>query len=250
VKAGFFCAAVLAGSAWAFQPVKIEVASVKPGDPGATSMGNHFSPGRFTLTNYSLMSLIEWAYRLKEYQIVDAPGWLRSERWTVDGSLTAPVSFMQNMDVLQPLLAERFHLGIRRETRTTNVYSLVIAKGGPKLTPAVDDDKPGWSRYGNQISGHKFDIRGLAPNLSGNLNMPVTDKTGLTGLYDIDLKWTPDPSRPDFGDVHNPADQPAPDPNRPEIFTAIREQLGLELKAEKGPIDVLVIEQVERPSAN
>ena len=79
MRAEFLCAAVLAASALAFQPVKIEVASVKPGDPGATSMGNHFSPGRFTLKNYSLMSLIEWAYGLKEYQIIDAPGWLRSE---------------------------------------------------------------------------------------------------------------------------------------------------------------------------
>ena len=80
--------------------------------------------------------------------------------------------------------------------------------------------------------------------------VPVIDKTGLTGNYDIDLKWTPDPDRPDFGDVHNPADLPAPDPNRPEIFTAIREQLGLELKAEKGPVDVIVIDHVERPTPN
>jgi len=79
-KTRFLCTAVLAASVWGLQPVKIEVASVKPGDPSATAMGNHFSPRRFTLTNYSLMALIEWAYRLKEYQIVDAPGWLRSER--------------------------------------------------------------------------------------------------------------------------------------------------------------------------
>jgi uncharacterized protein (TIGR03435 family) len=250
MRAEFLCAAVLAASALAFQPVKIEVASVKPGDPGATSMGNHFSPGRFTLKNYSLMSLIEWAYGLKEYQIIDAPGWLRSERWTVEGALNTPVNFMANLTALQPLLAERFQLKVRKETRTGDVYSLVVAKGGPKLTPAADDDKPAWRRYGNQISGHKMDIRELAPSLSGNLNIPVTDKTGLTGLYDIDLKWSPDPNRAEFGDVRDPADRPAPDPNRPEIFTAIREQLGLELKAEKGPIEVLVIEHAEQPSSN
>jgi uncharacterized protein (TIGR03435 family) len=90
----------------------------------------------------------------------------------------------------------------------------------------------------------------LAPSLTGELNMPVVDNTGLTGIYDIDLKWSADPSRPDFGDVHNPADLPAPDPNRPEIFTAIKDQLGLELKAEKGPVDVIVIDHVERPTPN
>jgi uncharacterized protein (TIGR03435 family) len=91
----------------------------------------------------------------------------------------------------------------------------------------------------------------VAPYLSGGvLNRPVIDKTGLTGYYDIDLKWTPDANRPDFGDVHNPADLPAPDPNRPEIFTAIKEQLGLELKSEKGPVEVIVIDHIERPSPN
>jgi uncharacterized protein (TIGR03435 family) len=147
------------------------------------------------------------------------------------------------------LLADRFQLKVHRETKTMPIYSLVVAKGGPKLrTP--DPEQRGGVRYGNQIVGHKYDIRMLAPNLTGELNMPVVDNTGLTGIYDIDLKWTPDPSRPDFGDVHNPADLPAPDPNRPEIFTAIKEQLGLELKAEKGPVDVIVIDPIERPTPN
>jgi uncharacterized protein (TIGR03435 family) len=158
---------------------------------------------------------------------------------------------MTNDSVLQPLLSERFQLRIHRETRMMNVYSLVVAKGGPKLQPAVEDGKPGWARYGTQITAHKFDIRRLSSSLAGNLNMPVIDKTGLSGLYDIDLKWTPDPNRPDFGDVHDPAPVQAPNPNRPpEIFTALKQQLGLELKAEKGPVEVLVIEHAERPSAN
>jgi len=131
-----------------------------------------------------------------------------------------------------------------------NVYSLVVARGGPKLVVAAEDDKPEWTQYGNQVVGHKFPISRLAPSLSGLLNIPVIDTSGLSGLYDIDLKWTPDPNRPEFGDVHNPGDLPAPDPNRPEIITAIKEQLGLELKAEKGPVDVIVIDHIERPSPN
>jgi uncharacterized protein (TIGR03435 family) len=129
------------------------------------------------------------------------------------------------------------------------IYSLVVAKGGAKLKKS-DSEAPGGVRYGNQIIGRKYDIRMLAPNLTGELTMPVVDNTGLTGIYDIDLKWSPDPSRPDLGDVHNPADLPAPDPNRPEIFTAIKEQLGLELKVEKGPVDVIVIDHIEKPTPN
>ena len=234
----------------AFAQPAIDVASIKPSDPGITAMNNHFSADRFTLIGYAAKTLIESAFGLKDYQVLNAPEWTRSERWTLEIKTTAPTTSRQKFELLQPLLADRFQLKYHRETKSMPIYSLVVAKGGPKLTPAPQDDKPGSTRYGDQIIGHKYDIRMLAPNLSGELNMPVVDKTGITGLYDIDLKWAPDPSRPDFGDVHNPADLPAPDPNRPEIFTAIREQLGLELKAEKGPVDVIVIDRVERPTPN
>jgi uncharacterized protein (TIGR03435 family) len=233
----------------AFAQPMIDVASIKPSDPGITGMNNHFSADRFTLIGYAAKTLIENAFGVKDYQVLNAPEWTRSERWTLEVKTTTPVDSRQRSELMQALLADRFQLKIRHETRTIPIYSLVIAKGGSKLKKA-DPDERGGVRYGNQIIGHKYDIRMLAPNLTGELNMPVVDNTGLTGIYDIDLKWTPDPSRPDFGDVHNPADLPAPDPNRPEIFTAIREQLGLELKAEKGPVDVIVIDHIERPTPN
>jgi uncharacterized protein (TIGR03435 family) len=233
----------------AAQPPEISVGSIKPSDPGTNAMGNRFPPGRFTLTGYSLMSLIESAYSVKEYQVLGAPGWMSAERWTLEGELTQPVRMFSYMQLLQPVLAERYQLKVRRETRTMAIYSLVVAKGGFKLKLAEEGAKQG-TRYGNMIVDKKYDIRRLAQDLTGNLNMPVVDKTGLTGEYDMDLKWTPDTARPAFGDVGNPADLPAPDPNRPEIFTAIKEQLGLELKAAKGPVDVIVIEHAERPTPN
>jgi uncharacterized protein (TIGR03435 family) len=232
-----------------FAQPAIDVASIKPSDPGITAMNNHFSADRFTLIGYAAKTLIQSAFGMKDYQILNAPDWTRSERWTLEIKTTAPTTYEQKFQLLQPLLADRFQLKVHRETKTMPIYSLVVAKGGPKLKKS-DPEQRGGVRYGNQIIGHKYDIRMLAPNLTGELNMPVVDNTGLTGIYDIDLKWTPDPSRPDFGDVHNPADLPAPDPNRPEIFTAIKEQLGLELKAEKGPVDVIVIDHVERPTPN
>jgi uncharacterized protein (TIGR03435 family) len=241
---------LLVASSLLFAQAAIDVASIKPSDPSITAMNNHFTADRFTLIGYAAKTLVENAFSVKDYQVLGAPEWTRSERWTLEIKTTVPTNFQQKFEMLQPLLADRFQLKYHRETRIVPVYSLVVAKEGPKLTPAPQDDRPGSARYGNQIIGHKYDIRNLAPNLSGELNMPVVDKTGLTGLYDIDLKWTPDANKPDFGDVHNPADLPAPDPNRPEIFTAIREQLGLELKAEKGPVDVIVIDHIERPKPN
>jgi uncharacterized protein (TIGR03435 family) len=229
----------------------IDVASIKPSDPGLTAMNNHVSADRFTRIGYAAKTLIENAFGVRDYQVLNAPEWTRSERWTLEIRTTVPTNYQQKFQLLQPLLADRFQLKYHPETRTMPAYSLVIARGGPKLRPANEESPGGFSYNGNQVAGKKYDIRMLAPYLAGGvLNMPVADKTGLTGSYDIDLKWTPDPTHPDFGDVHNPADLPAPDPNRPEIFTAIKEQLGLELKAEKGPVEVIVIDHIERPSPN
>ena len=90
----------------------------------------------------------------------------------------------------------------------------------------------------------------LASALSANLNMPVVDKSGLRGIYDFTLMWTPDPTQLDFGDVRDPANAREEDPSHPIIFTAIQEQLGLKLEVEKGPVEVIVIDHVEKPSQN
>ena len=230
-------------------PPQIEVASIKASDPALASIGNHFSPGLYNYRGYPLKTLIEDAFGVRDYQVLNAAGWLRSERWDIDLKTTAPADGGQRAKILQTLLAERFHLKYRREIRTMPIYCLVVAKGGLKLKLAEEAAQQG-ARYGNMIVDKKYDIRRLAGDLTANLNMPVVDKTGLTGVYDMDLKWTPDPARGEFGDVHDPAEMQAPDPNRPEIFTAIKEQLGLELKAEKGPVPVIVIEHAERPTPN
>ena len=102
----------------AAQPPEISVVSIKPSDPGINSMGNRFPPGRFTLTGYSLMSLIESAYSVREYQVLNAPGWISSERWTLEGELTQPVRMFSSIStLLQPVLADRYHLKVRRENQ-------------------------------------------------------------------------------------------------------------------------------------
>ena len=113
----------------AFAQSAIDVASIKPSDPGITAMNNHFSADRFTLIGYAAKTLIESAFGLKDYQVLNAPEWTRSERWTLEIKTTASTTYQQKFELLQPLLADRFQLKIRRETRTMPIYSLVIAQG-------------------------------------------------------------------------------------------------------------------------
>jgi uncharacterized protein (TIGR03435 family) len=247
-------AALVAGGVVSAQltqtPPAIEVSSVKPGEPGATAASNHFSRDRFSFANVALMTLIEQSFSLKEYEIVNAPAWLRSDRWTLEAKTTAATTLREKLALLQSVLADRFQLKFHHETRTVAVYALVIAKGGPKLNKPHGDRPPGVQYGRDMMIAWKFDITKLASALSGNLNIPVVDKTALTGSYDFQLMWAPDPFQKDFGDIHEPVGRQEEDPARPEIFTAIRQQIGLQLKPAKGPIDVFVIDHVEKASAN
>ncbi len=145
----------------------------------------------------------------------------------------------QRQLMLRALLADRFKLRVHTETREEPVYNLVIAKNGFKLKEAPEAEEAGGSSWGNgRIQVHKGSIDRLAFMLSDDLaGRAVIDKTGLAGKYDIDLKWTPDDQQgtPDAG---------------PTLFTALEEQLGLKLVPAKGPVDVFMIDHVERPSEN
>ncbi len=137
--------------------------------------------------------------------------------------------------MLQAILIDRFKLKIHHETREQPIYTLEIAKGGPKLTPV---DKPGGMGWGRgQLQMHGASTDRLAFVLSDILGRVVVDKTGLTGKYDALLTWTPD-------EMQATADA------GPTLLTAIQEQLGLKLQSAKGPVDTIVADQVEKPSEN
>jgi len=162
-------------------------------------------------------------------------------------------TFQEQMEQrLQALLAERFHLSVHRETKEQPVYALVVGKTGSKLQPAKEGS-PGkiqWRR--NQFTADGVQLQMLTPALASILGRPVIDKTGLTGNFDLTLEWAPDPN-PSFGNFGPApgADAPPPgDPNGPSIFTAVQEQLGLRLESEKGPVEIVVIDRVEKPSEN
>ena len=222
---------------------KFEVASIKSSRPDAKAPSD-ISPIGTVSMNTTVKSLIFMAYQIQEYQIAGAPKWLDSEYYRVDAKPPAgplPSEQRERMDQtserLRFLLAERFQLRAHHETRNLQEYDLVVAKGGSKLKEMERDTV----NFKLSLGKGKIVTRGgakigmLVNVLAGALHYPVVDKTGLDRYYDIQLNYSMDDSLPDAG---------------PSLFAALEEQLGLKLEARKGPIDVLVIDHVERPSEN
>jgi uncharacterized protein (TIGR03435 family) len=233
-----------------------EAASVRPNKKGERGERRDFpAGGRFTATSASLKYLLKTAYRVDDFQILGGPGWLESDRFDIEAKATGNPPREQVLKMLESMLADRFKLALHWETRELPVYEMAVAKGGPKVKTQACVGQPGPD---NPCGGFTVSLRGtltgrvvpmaeLAETLTTLLNRSVLDKTTLTGKYDFDLNWTPDGTT-----IRGPGDPdaPAPDPNGPSIFTAVREQLGLELKSTKGPVEVLVIDRVEKPDAN
>ncbi len=207
----------------------------------------------------------------KVIPIEGGPDWIHSERFEIDAKTDGqPGVLMMEGPMMQAILEDRFKLKIHRETRQGPVYELALGKGSPKLKPLQDGSctpvvvgRPlpllpdGQHRCRNMVSPRgKVDIEGgtlpmFADLLGMVLDRPVIDKTGITDYFKIQLKFSPDDSpttRSSAADPGAPAAVSAPD--APGIFLAIQEQLGLKLVPAKGPVDVLVIDHIERPSEN
>jgi len=234
-----------------------EVASIKPGDPSARATRIQMAPGgRFTAANVTLKFLIQYAYGVRDFQITGAPGWAGSDKYEVSAKAEEGENATQDQlkQMMQTLLAERFKLTFHRETKELPVYGLVVAKNGSKLQQSEAADRQQLRMGRGQISGKSMSMAMLANQLAQQLGRSVIDQTGLKGQYDIKLEWTPDTSeRKGMGDGDvrpNSEAAGAPDPGGPSIFTAVQEQLGLKLEGQKGPVDILVIDHVEKPSEN
>jgi uncharacterized protein (TIGR03435 family) len=269
------CAAgawVLAGLAWtqtATKPLKFEVASVKPADPNAKTSSSSRDAGEgLDIRNVPVRNLITLAYGLQDFQLLNAPGWTNTGGYDVvakapadeipplqAGPRTPPESLDQRKlrfdrvrERLRSLLTDRFGVVVHYETREHSVYLLTVAKNGPKLKQVPTADGPPRKEEGRGHSrGFAVPIEMLVNTLSNATHITVLDKTGLTGRYDYTLDWTPDlqsaPANPETDAAQASGSGPA-------IYTAVREQLGLQLESGKAPVDVVVVDHVDRPSAN
>jgi bla regulator protein blaR1 len=254
-----------------------EVASIKP-DHSGSGIANLGFPGhsvpkdRFIATNFAIKDLICWAFAGNSFplpgdEVSGGPSWINSEHYDIDAKLddsevaalaklSAPDGLVQVRLMVQSLLADRFDLVVKNETVMRPVYALVIAKGGPKLQEtapwSTGSKSQAFSAVHGEITTHGMPISRLVWALSRvGVGRPVLDQTGLKGNYSFDLKWTPDLNLPGMMPGPSPSAESAPpDTSGPSIFTAIREQLGLELKATKGPVEALVIAHIEKPLEN
>ena len=219
---------------------EFEVVSIKASPrigSGAVAFFRDSTPGTVTLTGITPKNLIARAYSLKPYQI-SGPAWLDDELYDIVAKAAGPVADSEQRSMLQSMLASRFQLAAHTETRVLPAYELVAGKSGPKIH-AVRPDDTGNRVYPGRpgILAKQVSMPRLAELLSAKIDRPVLDKTGLSGVFDIDLKFTPDTAAPD-------AD------TGPSVFTAVQDQLGLKLNARKSPVEILVIDHAAKPSGN
>jgi uncharacterized protein (TIGR03435 family) len=247
---------------------RFEVASVKP-NQGASGVSTwRVEPsGRFVATNSQLGSLIVNAYGVMHERLLGGPDWIHSDRFDILASAPAGTSRSTMLTMLQTLLADRFKLVLRREAREMAIYSLVIARSDGRIDKALLPVDCKASRTESMAVVRKavaatcsalllgqpggmvtyqsegVDLKELANMLSRRVGRPVINQTGLTGEFRFELSWLQNLP------ASQAADRAAAN-DGPSLFTALQEQLGLKLESSRGPVEVLVIESVERPTPN
>jgi uncharacterized protein (TIGR03435 family) len=230
------------------QTPAFDAASIKPNTSAGGVSAMRITPGRASMENVSLKKVMLNAYGIpddREY-VIDGPGWLTSEHFNIDASFPADTPPQQVRQMLQTLLADRFKLVFHRETRQLPMYSLVVAKNGPKIH-AVESGESRTSGRPGHFEATKITMQKLADLIARQAGLPVTDATGLGGVFDFTLEWSPSADLK-LGSADTPA---AADTQGPSIFTALQEQLGLRLESGKGPVEVLVVDRIEKtPTEN
>jgi uncharacterized protein (TIGR03435 family) len=262
------------------QKSSFDVISIKVNKSANRNSSIGAAGGRFNGTNVTLRALLKYAYRsrasdLMDSQLIGGPAWADTDRFDVEARSESDGGAIQVEEMqqrVQSLLAGRFQVQIHREMRTMPVYNLVVVKKG-KLKVAQDQSsevqapasrQPNATtppprgaarmltgRSGSVLAATAIEISKLAGSLQVQLDRPILDKTGLSGLYDIHLEFgsedisssgrQPPPGAPQPAAVDTPA---------PSLFTALENQLGLKLRAAKGPVPVIVIDHAEKPSEN
>jgi len=234
-----------------------EVATIKPSNPdtpGQSILVGRGGTNLFTTTNTTLNDLIVFAYGIHLQQLVGGPSWLSSEKFDVTGKpeATGIPNPTQLQTMVRKLLTERFGLVFHNEKRELSAYTITVASGGSKLSKNESGGiLPGFGGRGpGAIGVRNSTMLEFANFLQARIvDRPVVDKTGLDGKFDFTLEWRPVPLTAG-GQPGNAPQLPPEVEARPDLFTAIQEQLGLKLESGKTSVEVFVIDRVEKPSAN
>jgi len=266
--------------------MRFDVAVIKPSPPVAHMLtAPHGTAENFSASMATVESMIGFAYDIPftlgmsmdpahfflphSPNLIGGPAWVTSDKYDLTakadeatvaawGKLPEKEQTEELRSMMQALLADRFHLTMRHETREMPVWALTVAKGGPKFgatkeppaglndgedgTKPYDSSKPyktRWKLDRGLLEGQDVTMDNFEDMLWGQREIEsrkIMDQTGLTGRYDLTLKWA--------------SVDDAREPDGPSLFTAIQEQLGLKLESTKAPVDVLVIDHIERPSEN
>ena len=255
------------------QRLAFDVVSITRTDPDDTRPGADFGAqpgGRLVARNNAVSNFITNAYGIPGYLLVGGPDWMRADRYNMEARAEGDPSRAEMMLMLQTLLAERFQLRVRRETREMPAYVLTVARGGAKLTPSKDGgclerdpSKPipppapgatasrlcGNNNMNSRISppnmtwtGVRIDMSQVAASLANYFRRPVVDRPGLTGVFDVQIDLPP--LQPAVATDVGAAD------SGPSVFTVLQERLGLRVEDGKGPVEVLVVDRIERPTEN
>ena len=221
-----------------------EVATIRPSNPNATGTSFRIKGRHLLMSNQPVANLIALAYGLQGTQIVGGPAWFATDRYDIDGvaDVEGEPNLKQMQEMYRKLLAERFGLAAHTEKKEMAVYALRVGRGGAKNLAKSKGDPNGEPDQNGGPRGMTFtncSMGEFSLMLGFMMDRPVVDETGIAGRWDFVLSWTP-------LDAAETTDPNAP----PGMFTATQEQLGLKLEPVKAPADVLVVDKVERPSAN
>ena len=244
-----------------------DVVSIKQNKSGSGGWSMSAVSASFKGTNLTIVDLVMNSYDLTSDDLIyGLPGWTRSAHFDIYAKIVNPdmkqidnLTDEQREAMILAILKDRFHFQAHLETKTLPVYDLVVAKGGAKFTGGNGPDAVtaaalakrnitvgGMVTYNGEITAGAMPLSSLVFNLTGVVGRTVVDKTGLTGKYNFELKWTPEHG------VQASADNGQADAENsaPSIFTALQEQLGLKLQSSKGPVETLVVDHIEMPSEN
>jgi bla regulator protein blaR1 len=242
---------------------QFDVISVKPAKDTMTRV--QFTPDGLRGMSVTVRFLLYEGYGgINHQQVIGEPEWSSTEGFDIEAKVApadlptlGKMTFEQRRTMFQSILADRFKLVIHHETRELPVYVLSVAKGGTKLKPSAPDDpaaqiprRIGMMINNGKVTANDAHLSTLVSVLSRTLGRTIIDKTGLTGNYDFTLEYAPEEGAPQPGAAAGGAPPASPSDSAPSIFTALQEQLGLKLESTKGPVDVIVIDHIEKAAEN